>query len=223
MKDNRGSIIKGLRHFLSRKRSKKPIRAVIFDVGGVLLQTEHSRGRQKWETLLGLEEGELFRIVMESDVATLATLGQLPEPELWLHLATKLGIPLEQASELEQDFWAGDQLNGLLVQFIMKEIRPYYSTAILSNAWPEAREKFTQIFKLDNVVDMLIISAEEGLAKPDQQIYLIAARKLDVNPVEIIFIDDLLVNVEAAKAIGMHGIHFKNTKQIIDEIKNNLQ
>jgi epoxide hydrolase-like predicted phosphatase len=198
-----------------------PIRAVIFDFGGVLVRTEDPGGRRKWEKRLGLPEGELSRVVFESEVADRSMVGQATEAEIWEHVAATFGLDDEQLGELRQDFWSGDRLDAGLVQFL-RDLRPRYKTAILSNAWPGAREVFTQGLGLGEVVDEMIISDEEGVAKPDARIYHIAAERLGVQPEEAVFVDDMAENAQGARAVGMWGIHFKGSEQAIAEVQKYL-
>jgi glucose-1-phosphatase len=183
------------------------IKAVIFDFGGVIVRTEDQAGRRKWEAQLGLGQGELSRLVFDSPAAIAATLGQAQEAAVWAHLAEALRLDEAQLDACRRDFWSGDRLDTDLVE-LLKSLRPRYKTAILSNAWSGAREMFTRQFGLDQAVDAIIISAEEGVAKPLPLAYELAAERLGVRPAEAVFVDDFAHNVEAARAVGMHGIHY---------------
>ena len=195
-----------------------PIHAVIFDMGGVILRTEDQAGRRRWETRLGLKEGELSRVVFESDASARATIGQCTEAEVWKHVAAKFNLTDEQRAELQRDFWLGDHIDAELTQFV-RGLRPRYKTAILSNAWLGAREAIANKFGLRDGVDAIVISAEEGVAKPDARIYRIAAKRLAVSPADTIFVDDMPANVQAAQALGMRGVQFKYTAQAIGDVK----
>ena len=78
---------------------------------------------------------------------------------------------------------------------------------------------FTSIFGFDRLVDEMIISAEEGIVKPDERIYQIALDKLGVEPEETVFLDDLRVNVEAARQLGIKAVQFFNPSQAISDIR----
>jgi len=198
-----------------------PIKAVIFDFGGVLLRTEDPGGRRRWETRLGLQTGELDRIVFGSDTTDRSMVGLATQEDVWQRVAARLGLDDETLQELRRDFWSGDQLDVELVQFV-RGLHRRYKTAILSNAWPGARQAFVQRFGLGDAVDEIIVSSEECIAKPDARIYRIAAERLGVAPQEALFVDDMEENVEAARAIGMRGIRFSNTRQAIAEIQKHL-
>ncbi|WP_327090813.1 HAD-IA family hydrolase [Nonomuraea sp. NBC_01738] len=57
--------------------------------------------------------------------------------------------------------------------------------------------------------DAVVSSAKVGVAKPDARIYEIAAETAGAEPGRCLFIDDRLDNVEAARALGMTGIHYR--------------
>jgi HAD superfamily hydrolase (TIGR01509 family) len=66
--------------------------------------------------------------------------------------------------------------------------------------------------------DAVVISGEVGLAKPERQIYLLAAEKLGLKPEECVFVDDLPVNVRGAVAAGMVGVHHTSVRATVDEL-----
>ncbi|MDE3087830.1 MAG: HAD family phosphatase [Chloroflexota bacterium] len=198
-----------------------PIRAVIFDMGGVILRTESQQGRRKWESRLGLKERELAQIVFGSEVSARASIGLGTDADVWKNVASILHLSDAQLEELERDFWSGDRIDDALVQFI-HDLHPRYKTAILSNAWSGARAAISNKYGLGAVVDAIITSAEEGVAKPDARIYRLAAERLGVLPGEAVFVDDVAENVDAARAVGMRGVQFKSTAQAIAEVRSHL-
>jgi putative hydrolase of the HAD superfamily len=194
---------------------------VIFDFGGVLIRLTDFSGRQKWEQRLGLEAGELARLVFESEAADRSMVGQATEDDIWRFVAAACGLDAELLPELRRDFWGNEQLDEQLVSFI-RDLRPRYKTAILSNAWPGARQLFTEVLGLGDVVDEMIISCEEGVAKPDARIFQIAVDRLGVEPEEAVFVDDVAVNVHRARAFGLQAILFENSQQAVAAVRNLL-
>jgi putative hydrolase of the HAD superfamily len=184
------------------------IKAIIFDFGGVLVRTEDASGRRRWEARLGLGESELDQLVFNSEVSLRATRGELPHAAVWEHVAEALKLDNEQLDFCRQDFWLGDRLDLDLVA-LLKSLRPRYKTAILSNAWSSGREIIAHQFGLEQAVEAILVSAEEGLAKPDPRLYQLAAKRLGVEPGEAVMVDDFLVNVEGARAAGLHAIHYQ--------------
>jgi epoxide hydrolase-like predicted phosphatase len=198
-----------------------PIGAIIFDFGGVLVRTTDTSGRQKWEAKFGLPRGGLDEVVFDSEAAARATVGQLPEAAVWQHVADSFELNERQLKDFQRDFWAGDWLDPELIDFL-RQLRPRYKTAILSNAWSGARRTFTETFGLGQVVDTMVISAEEGLAKPDPRIYHLTVERLGLRPEEAVFVDDMAVNVAAAQEVGLRGVQFKSTRQVLADVQRHL-
>jgi epoxide hydrolase-like predicted phosphatase len=101
-------------------------------------------------------------------------------------------------------------------------------TAILSNVFSLSVEKLRADGFYEGF-DPLILSCEEGSAKPDPEIYKRAAEKLDLPPHEIIFIDDQAKFLEPARKFGMQTVHAQSPQQIIADTiailkaENNLE
>ena len=88
-------------------------------------------------------------------------------------------------------------------------------TAVLSNAdgwWALPRE-------WSPLVDVTVTSGSVGIAKPDEEIYLITARRMNLKPDECVFVDDLAVNVRGAARAGMVGVHHRSTRSTLEELE----
>jgi len=103
----------------------------------------------------------------------------------------------------------------------MRSLRPKIKVGLISNAWSGLRPWIVSQ-KFEDIFDDMTISAEVGAAKPDARIYQHAVAKLGVRAEEAVFIDDMLANIEAARALGMHGIIFQGSEQVIADINRLL-
>ena len=72
------------------------IRAVLWDLGGVILRTFDSSGRRSWEQRLGLPPNGLARLVFDGEAGRLATLGKASTDEVWTWVLGQLGLPQEE-------------------------------------------------------------------------------------------------------------------------------
>ncbi|ANZ37895.1 haloacid dehalogenase [Lentzea guizhouensis] len=102
-----------------------------------------------------------------------------------------------------------------LLTALRKAKQQGFKTALLSNAdgWWSPPAHWHGLF------DAAVVSGEVGLAKPDVQIYLLTAAKLDLQPAECVFVDDLAVNVRGAAAAGMVGVHHRSTRSTLEELE----
>jgi len=196
----------------------KPLKAFVFDMGGVLLRTDDRAPRDGLARRLGTSYEQLEELVFNSETARLATVGKITEAEHWCTVAKTLGLAPAQIDEMKTAFWAGDGIDCRLVDYI-RSLRPGYSTGLLSNAWDDIRSVFQQRYPpVLGVFDVTVFSAEVGLAKPDPAIYQLILGRLQVEPEEAVFIDDVLENVEGARRVGMKAVRFQSTDQVLNEL-----
>jgi epoxide hydrolase-like predicted phosphatase len=193
------------------------IRAVLFDFGGVIVRTNDRTPRERLAARLGIAYDQLSSLVFDSESALQATLGKITTQEHWEALRNELGLSQDDHANLPLDFWGGDVLDQELVDYI-RALRPDYKTSLISNAWDDLRQVLEYTWKISDVFDEIIISAEVGVAKPDPRIYQIALERLAVAPQQAVFVDDFPANIAGARAVGTHAIHFKNSLQARKEL-----
>lgn len=198
------------------------IRAVIFDLGGVLVRTDNKEPRRLLAERYGMTYEEIDRLVFDSETAGQATVGGLTVRKHWGWVAQQLNLNDQDLADFEEQFWAGDTLDGELVDFI-RALRPSIKTALLSNAWDELRDTLQRRWKILDIFDEVAISAELKMKKPEAEIYEWIANRLGVVPEEAVFVDDMERNIEAAQAAGLKGVRFLNTSQALSEIRALLE
>lgn len=197
------------------------IKALVMDCGGVLLRTKDWNRLRRWERQLGLIEDQLAPEIWSLPISRQALLGLATPDMVWREVGRHFRLSNYQIQEMRSDFFASEFLDGELIAFV-SSINAKYQTCILSNAWLDARMKFTHAFKLNKVFDTIIISSEEGIAKPDMRLYHILAARLGVDFSEVLFIDDSLANIVAAQMVGINSILFQTSSHIIEVISSLL-
>ena len=182
------------------------IRAVYFDLGGVIVRTEFQAPRQHLTERFGMEYDDLVRLVFDGKTAVQATVGLLSEAEHWAAVAQRLRLSEAETRVVRDEFFAGDVIDLHLLDF-MRGLRKQVKVGLISNAWSGLRP-WIAAKKFADAFDAMTISAEAGVAKPDARIYQIALAALGVAPAEAVFLDDFAANVDGARAVGMQAIHF---------------
>ena len=120
--------------------------------------------------------------------------------------------------EFQNEFFAEDFLDEELVALI-DSVRPGLKTGLISNAWDGLREVLHTRVPIAAAFDVIVISAEEKIAKPAARIYHVALERLGVKADEAIFLDDFSENIQAANALGLIGVHFQSSEQAQQDIR----
>jgi len=87
-----------------------------------------------------------------------------------------------------------------------------YKLSILSNADLTLRDRLEREMQIHHLFDDIVCSAEVGMAKPEAEIFQLAAARLGMTPEECVFVDDWDQNVDAARAVGMTGVCYRVDK-----------
>lgn len=195
-----------------------PIQAVVFDVGGVLEITAPTGWVERWEARLGLEPGGLEERL--GDVWEAGVMGTITLDELERRTGEILALDAPHVAALMQDIW-DEYLGSLNVPLTayFASLRPRYRTAILSNSFVGAREQEHERYQFGDLCDLIIYSHEVGIRKPEPRIFELACEQLGAQPAEMLFLDDIEANVEAARQLGIHAILFQTTEQAITAIE----
>ena len=199
------------------------IKAVVFDIGGVLEHVEDDAWPEvwmgRWERRVHLPVGHVVATLAEHGPTGDMVTGKISEAQMRERYARVLGLDDDQAQQMMAEMW--DAYCGELdrqVRDFAAGLRPAYATAILSNSADGARREEQRRFGFEELVDVIVYSHEVGLAKPDPAIFNLTGKLLGVEPHEIVFLDDHDGHVEAARACGWHAVLHRGAKGSIQEI-----
>jgi putative hydrolase of the HAD superfamily len=193
-------------------------RAIIFDIGRVLIRVDISRAMDGLASGLSLTPQDVWSAI-EKDPRWLDWQEGRISPRDWhLHLTKRLGASLtfEQFSEV----WnrALDP-NPIHSESFLENLSKNYRLALLSNTDPihmsqeEARFPFFRFFPIR------IYSYRVGASKPDLLIYRHALQACKVRAEEAVYIDDVAAYAEAAHRLGMTGIVFQSPEQLQSDLR----
>ena len=193
-------------------------RAIIFDIGRVLIRVDISRAMDGLAAGLSLTPQAVWSAI-ERDPRWLDWQEGRISPRDWhLHLAMRLGFSLtfEEFSEI----WnrALDP-NPIHSESFLEKLSMNYRLALLSNTDPihmsneEARFPFFRFFPIR------IYSHRIGASKPDPVIYREALQACQVRAQEAVYIDDVAAYAEAAQRLGMSGIVFQSPEQLQSDLR----
>jgi epoxide hydrolase-like predicted phosphatase len=196
------------------------LKAVFFDLGGVIVRTEFQAPRQQLADRLGMDYDDLYRLVFDSDTSDRATVGEISADEHWAFVMQRLRQPATELEAIRKEFFAGDIVDRTLLDYI-RSLRGKYKTGLISNAWGDLRD-FIVREKFEDAFDNMIISAEVGARKPAAKIFRIALEQFGVGPNEAVFVDDVYTNIQGCEKVGMKGLLFKEPETVLQQVKKLL-
>lgn len=194
-------------------------RALILDIGGVLIETPTRDGRSAWERAHGLEQGQLDRIIVEAIGPGWE--GGRTEDEIESRLCEACGIDPPGLPDLLEALSADERVCPHW-RPILDEIAGTTPMALLTNSGPKTRDTLVARHGLQRWFPVIVISAEEGLSKPDPLIYRRTCERLGWPPAECLFVDDRQSNVAGAEAAGLGAIRFASPGETIPVVLEHL-
>lgn len=210
-----GYVTKGIGTAANAPVILRRVRGLLVDFGGVLT-TNVFASFEAFCRESGLDADhvkQLFRSDPEArklleDLET----GALSEPDFEVAFGKRLGLP---ADELIARLFANIHPETAMVEAVAAARAAGIVTGLLSNSWGLA----TDYDALGDIFDARVISAEEGMRKPDPRIYPLAAERMKLPPEEIVFVDDLGFNLKPAKELGMATVLHTDARATIAQLE----
>jgi len=160
-----------------------------------------SAGEQaRWNPVAALERGELAVPHFEQQLAA--------------RLRTRSGLAVSPDGLIARMFNRFEHAPDM-ANVVRKVRRAGFKTALLSNSWGNdyPRDGWDELF------DAVVISGEVGMRKPEERIYAYAVAQLGLDPVDVVFVDDLPVNVRGAVDAGLIAVRHESFEQTVAELE----
>jgi putative hydrolase of the HAD superfamily len=183
-----------------------PVRAVIFDFGGVLCFHPSEDRFARIANLLGLETPDFLRIFWKHRIEYDA--GLVDSRAYWAQIAKTAGRPIDDALlhklvQYEVELW--DNYDQRILRWAARLQSSGVRTAVLSNLPRVLGEALRATPGFLDPFDHVTFSYELKVVKPEAAIYHDAVRGVGVSPSEALFLDDKIENVEGARAVGLQA------------------
>jgi putative hydrolase of the HAD superfamily len=193
--------------------------AVVFDYGMVLTGPPDAAAHQKLLTITGLPLAR-FESLYWADRAAYDE-GRVTGIGYWEKFLREAGLPPSSEMVEELNLWdirMWTTQNPVMVDWQLAIKQRGLLTAILSNMGDAVLASVELEFDWIRRFDLLVWSCQIGVVKPDPAIYRHMLAKLKTRPEEILFIDDKLPNVEAARALGIQTIQFSSVERLREDL-----
>jgi putative hydrolase of the HAD superfamily len=203
------------------------IEAVISDFGGVLTSPlldsfaafQDSSGISLEE--LGVAMGAIWERSGAQPLFELET-GRITEADFLRELAAELTRQLGRPVELHgfgEQYFEHLHPNERMIGY-MRELRGRgYKLAICTNNVREWEPLWRAKLPVDELFEVVVDSAFVGTRKPERRIYELTLERLGVAPGVALLVDDIELNCDAARELGLEAVWFRSTEQAIGEIE----
>jgi putative hydrolase of the HAD superfamily len=195
------------------------LRAIIFDIGRVLVHVDVARAMQGLASGSSLSPSEFWSAIEKDPSWPDWQEGRMAPRDWYLHLTKRLGGDL--TFDQFTDVWnrALDP-TPIHEDAFFEKLSKRYRLALLSNTDPIHVRHLEATYSFFSYFPTRIYSCSVGASKPNPLIYGAALRALKVSAGEALYIDDIPAYVEAARRLGMSGIQFQSPAQLTADLKS---
>ncbi len=195
------------------------IKAIIFDLGRVIIPFDFELGYRELSRASGLDTKEIRERIRATGLVPMFETG-LVEPEAFVAgIAQALGM--EMGVEEFSRIWNSIFLKETLVpEEMLVRLKRHYKVLLLSNTNALHFEGLEREYPLLRHFDHHVLSYRVRVMKPDAAIYLHAAELAGYEASECLFIDDLEENVVGARAVGMVALVFEGSDRLVRDFES---
>lgn len=190
-----------------RRERTHTVRALVFDLGGVLLPFDQTRRNRQMSDALGIDEASSGAFV--ASIAERLDRGELGLDDL-AEMMSQLGRRDVSADQAKEHLLSVFLPPNAALWDLSASLRPHLITAALSDNPACVRD----VFPRPDAFDHVFLSAELGATKPTVEVFVAVTQALGLEPDQIAFVDDSEPNIRAAVAFGWDGILYSTNEQL---------
>ena len=193
------------------------MKAVLFDLFGVLLKERDAAGRRRVELAVG---GDAAIWPIYEDLRPAYDSGDVGDERFWRQLQVRAGLePFDITEAVAADWESTMQEDEEMVSFALSLIDDRVCTGILSNLPAGLAKRARAEHEWLERVDAVTMSCDIGLIKPDPRAYAVALDAMGVSAKDTVYVDADPVNVAAAAELGMQAVHFTGIESVREALR----
>jgi epoxide hydrolase-like predicted phosphatase len=201
-----------------RHREAAVIKTILFDLGNVIVPFDFKIAYARLAEHCGCRVEEIPGRIRATGLVAPFERGEIEAEPFVRELSEALQLNLSYQEFC--DWWSCVFLPEPLVpDALLAELAGRYRLLALSNTNPIHFSMLEGAYPLLRHFDDFVLSYRVGAAKPEAKIYEAAIALAGCNPEECFFVDDLAVNVEAARSHGMEAVQFLTAGQLVEELR----
>ena len=196
-----------------------PVSFIYFDLGNVLLDFSHERGFSQIASSANVDVDLVRALIVDQELGNRYERGELSTAQFHATFCESTGAVISREA-LSEAWGAIFEIKPRTVAVAARLVSSGNRIGILSNTceihWEWAVKRFPTLNLLFNPV---VTSYDAGVMKPAAEIYRQATDRAEAPPGEIVFVDDLPANVQAAREAGWHAIQFTSAFELANSLE----
>ena len=193
------------------------MKAVLFDLFGVLLKERDDAGRRRVELAVG---GDAAIWPIYEDLRPAYDSGDVGDERFWRQLQVRAGLePFDITEAVAADWESTMQEDEEMVSFALSLIDDRVCPGILSTLPAGLAKRARAEHEWLERVDAVTMSCDIGLIKPDPRAYAVALDAMGVSAKDTVYVDADPVNVAAAAELGMQAVHFTGIESVREALR----
>ncbi len=206
---------------MKRANVAPQIKSVIFDLGNVLALHDARIAARRYAKIMGITFKEVWDAILTSKTEKAYTRGEITSYQFYRYakgLAKKSDVKMSYAEF--RDIWNDIFVENKGMEAVLKNLKKKYPLYLISNTnamhWNYLLPKYWHLLKHFR---RRFPSHEVGARKPDPEIFRLVLKAIKMKPEHTVFIDDHPGFIAGAESVGMHGIIFKTSSQLLQDLK----
>jgi len=189
------------------------IKIINFDLGNVILPFDVFRLANRLTNHSPYSAEQIISKIWNAPIAARFETGRMSGEEYYnqvTDICQFKNLSFEEFIPLFNDIF--DQDHDVIE--LIQRLKSNYKLGLISNTNPIHASHIQKVYTHISRFDKVWFSNEAGVRKPDTGLFKMMLDHFDVEPHETVFIDDMGINVESARSIGINAIQFKNAQQL---------
>lgn len=200
----------------SKEQKKSLIKAIIFDLGNVLLNYNARRAALRFAKECKVPLVRIWKYFFISPVEKAYTRGEISSYQFYQYAKEGLGLDISYVKF--RHFWNDIFWENNGMEPLLKQLKRRYLLYLISNTNKMHFDYIKKNFSILRYFRKSFPSHEVGHRKPSPEIYHHVLKHIGLRPEETVFVDDTPEFVQGARKVGMHAIRFRNRKQLIKDL-----
>jgi putative hydrolase of the HAD superfamily len=192
-------------------------KAIIFDLGNVLVQFDFERWRQALEGSCPYAAAEIRRRIAATDLVERFETGLIEPPDFVAQLSGILDLDIDYADFCK--LWSSIFTDPLIPEAMLEGLAARYRLVLLSNTNAIHFEMIRENYPMLRRFHERILSYEVHAMKPRREIFQATLDRCGCPPEECFYTDDIAAYVEAALRLGIDAVQFESLAQLERELK----